>query len=176
MVGKCYLLCYVTQHAVTSSCPVGGFLLLPGRAELQGKWPYGLLCHSDLLACGPFCLWSRGKGEHPGLVWPPETWPCLLYTHRRSSTHRHLLRFWLPLNYTPEGPGLPFSCPSVSVSCHLPPVLIFNLAHPVSSPVSLPLLLGTIPVHWLLFHKLQHTRLQPDYWWQISIYCLNSYT
>lgn len=68
-------------------------------------------------------------------------------------------------------PALPSQSPVISS-----PVLIFNLAHPVSSPMSLPLLLGTIPVHWLLFHKLQHTRLQPDYWWQISIYCLNSYT
>lgn len=54
---------------MTSSCPVGACLLLPGRAELnQGKWSYRFLCRSDLPAWSPFCVRSREKGEHPGLV------------------------------------------------------------------------------------------------------------
>ena len=39
---------------LTSPSPVGVFLWLPGTAELQGKWPYSLLCHSDLLASVSF--------------------------------------------------------------------------------------------------------------------------
>lgn len=138
MVSKCNLLS-CAMCAMTSSCPVGACLLLPGRAELQQKWLYRLFCCSDLLAWGPFCMQSWAKGEHLGFVWPLETWLCLLHIHTPQPTHIDIFLDSDSLWAThPRGQASPFPSPLFNVlSCPSCPDLESGTC-PLLSSVTVP--------------------------------------